>query len=225
VRFFQAWVAASHNIHPPAGVRIDVIPPERYDDVIEHLKHYFIPDETIAKSIAMEWTDELELFFRAALGNGLCLMAVDIYTGDIMGVRLNEIKTSSAASDPEFVSDDPKLNTVMAFGEYKKRVIGKLFERFNVSEIFHLFILSVDGRYRRRGLGKLLLSAGAALAKELGFTVLNGEASSLFSQRIYDSLEFDMICQINYADYIVDGKVVFNKTGIHPSLKIYTKVI
>jgi hypothetical protein len=54
---------------------------------------------------------------------------------------------------------------------------------------------------------------------------LNGEASSQFSQRIYDSVEFDMICQINYADYIVDGKIVFNNTGIHPSSKIYTKTI
>jgi GNAT superfamily N-acetyltransferase len=86
-----------------------------------------------------------------------------------MGARLSEVKISSDHDAPylDVACNDPKFNIKIEFHNYQKNMIGNVFERFNVSEIFHFVLLSVNPKYRRRGLGRLLLSAEAALAKGL----------------------------------------------------------
>jgi GNAT superfamily N-acetyltransferase len=209
-----------HNIQITDGMTIALIPQERYNDVINHMKNNYVSDEVMCKSIGVEWSDEWVEHYHTRLSAGLSLMAVHEGTGDIMGVMLSVVKTSVILS-PESGSEDALEKCLRA----QYREIGDLFKRFDVTEIFHFIYLSVDQRYRRQGLGRLLLSAGAVLAKELGQTVMHGDASSMFSQRICDGLGFDMIHRMNYADYMVDGKVVFNNTGDHTCVQCYSKTI
>ena len=54
---------------------------------------------------------------------------------------------------------------------YSENLKVNLFKRFNISKIFDLRILSVDGNYRGQGIAKNLVRKSEELAKELAYEV------------------------------------------------------
>jgi ribosomal protein S18 acetylase RimI-like enzyme len=52
-------------------------------------------------------------------------------------------------------------------------IIGILTIRFNTIEAFEILAVAVDGRYRHRGIGSLLLETAMARAKEKGFKTVD----------------------------------------------------
>ena len=54
---------------------------------------------------------------------------------------------------------------------YSENLKVNLFERFNVVKIFDLRILSVDGKFRGKGIAKTLVQNSEELARQLGYKV------------------------------------------------------
>lgn len=106
-----------------------------------------------------------------------------------------------------------------------------LFAAFNVDRIFECRILSVDHRYRGRGLARTLLQRSLQAAKDAGFQVkpslrclrwrlqpqntfnetdeachsffqlVKEDATGMFSQRAADSMGFQTLHEMSYVDY------------------------
>lgn len=71
-----------------------------------------------------------------------------------------------------------------------------------------------------------LLNQSIEVAKENGFTVLKGDATSLFSQRSLISLGFDTIQELRYDTYVKNDKIPFiNVAHPHETFKLMTKEI
>lgn len=109
---------------------------------------------------------------------------------------------------------------------YEENIKLDLFRRYGTEQIFELRILSVDGRFRGRGIAKQLLKQSQQLAAAEGFRVLKGEATGLFSQKILQAEEFAVIGEACYAARRnADGTAMFPVQEPHESLKIMIKVL
>lgn len=109
---------------------------------------------------------------------------------------------------------------------YEENIKLDLFQRYRTAEIFELRILSVDSGYRGQGVAKQLLLHSQKMAADTGYTVLKGEATGLFSQKILLSEQFVPISEAMYSDkFNADGTPMFPVQPPHESLKIMVKVL
>lgn len=109
---------------------------------------------------------------------------------------------------------------------YEENIKLDLFRRYDTEQIFELRILSVDGRFRGRGIAKHLMQQSQQLAAARGFHVIKGEATGLFSQKILQADDFVVIGEAKYATKRnADGSPMFPVQAPHESLKIMMKVL
>jgi GNAT superfamily N-acetyltransferase len=184
-----------------------------------------IRDETLCKSLGVQWGAATQTLFSPAVESGMSLMAVTADTDEIMGLRLcHLIKVGDEPADNATLQGDEAFAAMLDYYLYQMKPVN-FFDIYNTKEVFHFFGLTVERKYRRKGLGKFLLTAGVALGKELGFRVVSGEASANYSIKIYQDMGFEELHSVNYADYTVNGVVVVQNTGEHKSCKVFAKVV
>lgn len=206
------------------------IPEERFDEVIAHLRCSFFADEPLNRSVRLcergQPHRELEEHARHTLRDNLSEMALDAATGQVVGVALNGVLWPGDLDQAQAkLSDmnDAKFRRI--FGllySVNKRL--DLFAAYHVDRIFECRILSVDHRYRGRGLARTLLQRSLQAAKDAGFELVKEDATGLFSQRAADSMGFQTLYEMRYEDYKDEhGSVAFPTEEPHKSLKIMVK--
>ena len=60
---------------------------------------------------------------------------------------------------------------------------------------------------------------------ELGPILLRVEATSNFSKKIFEKLEFDNLAEVIYDNYKENGEVVFKNMGDNRSVILYAKLL
>ena len=94
-----------------------------------------------------------------------------------------------------------------------------------MGNIFSFQVLSVHPNYRRLGIATKLVQKSIELARSRGFEVVKAEATGKYSQKLYTKLNFDILFEISYNDYKVDGEVVFKNMAIDSGFQIRAKKI
>lgn len=98
---------------------------------------------------------------------------IKFYYFQIAGVALNGISRSGEIENSlKEVDSSDNLQYRLIFGLlFNVNNDINLFKTYNVDKIFELRILSVDSRYRGRGLAKELFMRSELIAEEYGFKV------------------------------------------------------
>ena len=196
-----------------------MITEDRYSDVIDIMANHFVPDEPLSNAFGVVWSKAFEEIVLSDLKKYLSVMAVSDDTNEVMGIRICGLRTKSDSGDLSHIEDEP-LRSLFTFLAHKDTEVD-FFNRYGVSEQFHFLSLGVHAKYRRRGLGGVLLGTCVELAKELGFKAIKGEGTSLFSQRIYEKQGFETAYELPYDEYKYKDKYIIEGTGIHKCTKIY----
>ncbi|KAJ8968896.1 hypothetical protein NQ317_008833 [Molorchus minor] len=205
------------------------IPASKYDDVINHLRHSF-PDEPLNVSVGLcEHGKPCELLERhdlMTLKDGLSVMATDMERGVIAGVALNGL---SRKGDVERSLEEMKSIDNIKY----QRIFGllntvnhelDLFGKYNVDKIFDLRILSVDSRYRGKGIAKELFARSELIAEEHGFRLMKVDATSLFTQKISESFGLTVEKSVKYGEYTDEnGKKIYDTQPPHDYYKVMVK--
>ena len=141
----------------------------------------------------------------------------------VIGVRINGIMKSRDVPDNDSITYEP-LRDLFKFLSHRDDEID-FYHRFRISEAMHFFSMGVHKDFRRQGLATRLLQACTAMTKELGFTVIKGEATSNYTQRIFEKEGFDVLLEMPYDSYMYNGEPLRNKTGPHTKTKVCAKVL
>lgn len=122
-------------------------------------------------------------------------------------------------------SDDEHFKTIFQF-LYEQNLEANIFDAYDVDKIFDLRILSVDPKFRGQRLATKLLDKSIEVAKENGFKLVKGDATSLFSQRSLISLDFVTIRELRYDMYEKNDELpLCNVAAPHETFKLMTKLI
>ncbi|CAH0559958.1 unnamed protein product [Brassicogethes aeneus] len=208
-----------------------VIPESRFEEVIHHLRFNF-PDEPLNVSVGFcahgQECELLEHHDLETLREGFSLMALDTETGVIAGVALSGVsKRGDAEKALEEMKSIDNLKYHRIFGLLNN--VNKsldLYSKYNVEEIFDIRILSVDTRYRGKGLAKELFHRSGLLAAEKGFKLLKTDATSLFTQKVAESDGYTVAKSVKYGDYKDEnGKQIYKTQSPHDYYKVMIRLI
>ncbi|EFA02243.1 arylalkylamine N-acetyltransferase 1 [Tribolium castaneum] len=207
------------------------IPSSKFTDVIHHLRHNF-PDEPLNASVGLcvhgKPCELLEHHDLQTLEDGLSIMAVESTTGEIAGVALNGIArrgdVEKALEEMKSI-DNIKYQRIFGLLNNVNKSID-LFTKYNVDKIFELRILSVDSRFRGRGIAKELFLRSELIAEEHGFKLVKVDATSLFTQRAAECLGFITEKCVTYGDFKDEnGRKIYDTKSPHDYYKVMTKVV
>lgn len=157
----------------------------------------------------------------------MSLALIDKTNEEIIGMCLISIGDSSHTYNlEEYVV--PSYKAYVEFTMYCDKA-ANYFEHCSVEECIHIYFVAVHSKHRRRGFATALMDTAVRFSEHLGVNpvYLKGEGSSKFSQRLFEKFGFETICELKYADYVVDGKEIISceATGEHTSQKVYVKSI
>jgi len=97
------------------------------------------------------------------------------------------------------------------------------FNHFGVDEAFHFLGLICVDKYKRRGVATKLLHAQITWIRSLGMEgiVIKGEASSNYSKPIFMRENFEVLYDLKFAGFMVNGEEILQNTGEHTSMIVY----
>ena len=190
------------------------------------MKDNFVPHEPLVQLFGVQWDKDAENYWNAVFDQGMSLILTSKENGDIIAARGIEIIKKTDSIDTAGISDE-RLRNLLDYLNYCDQH-AKFFEHYGAEEAVHFAGLGVSQAYRRRGIATQLLTDAVNLVKNLDLkcVYIKGEASSDYSKKIYDKLDFDVLYEQIYEDYNdVNGKhLMLNKTK-HKSNKVYGKRI
>jgi GNAT superfamily N-acetyltransferase len=103
---------------------------------------------------------------------------------------------------------------------------ANLFGKYNVDKIFELRILSVDSRFRGKGIARELFLRSELIAEEHGFKLVKVDATSLFTQKVAECLGFTVEKSVKYGDYKDEnGQKIYDTKSPHDYYKVMIKLI
>ncbi|KAK6645366.1 hypothetical protein RUM43_001642 [Polyplax serrata] len=198
------------------------IHPEMYNDVIQHLRYNFFADEPLNKSLHLckpgQPHDELEEFSLSVLNQGDSFLGILESTGEVVGVVLNGIKAERCTK----LYNDPKLQKIFDFlGGVDEDV--EALNNYNVNSILELKILSVDMKFRGRGIAGRLYEITENFARKKGFQLMRADATALFSQRVFEKYGFTTLKEVSYNEYPSKEAPLFTVEPPHKSFKLMVK--
>lgn len=121
--------------------------------------------------------------------------------------------------------DDDAFKKILVF-LYTHNARHNLFKDFNVDKIFEVRILSVDPKFRGRGVAKKLLLECDEYAAENGFRLLKMDATSMFTQKVATSLNYLTRSEYRYDEYYDENNQrIFDVEPPHQSNKIMYKLL
>ena len=88
----------------------------------------------------------------------------------------------------------------------------KILEKYQVTKLLKFCGLCVHEDYRNKGIGSELVKRAINHGSSKGYTLIGVVGSSFYSQRIFERQGFQKVKSIPYADFLINGEVVF--TGI-----------
>ena len=196
-------------------VQYSVCGPGDVDELVPLLARVFTADDPPAVAVGLtvaEFEALVDLYRVRAATGGLTIIARSGDTGEMMGALLAE---DSAASFPDGVERlSPKFAPIFD-------ILGELDLEYRRGRIalpgdsVHLFLLGVDRRFARQGIGQGLVEHCVAEGCRHGFRTAVTEATNPVSQHIFRKLGFvDRVARV-YAAHRFDGTPVFASIAAH----------
>ncbi|KAL6261032.1 hypothetical protein P5V15_008558 [Pogonomyrmex californicus] len=178
--------------------------------------------------------EELEELCLFAAKDGVSVVAVDITTNEVVGVAFNKIQLFNGNSEKnyfEHFSKNCKCKSSKALVDFMINMDARvnLFKHYNVNCILELMFLATLPDHGKRRIGELLTISSLELGKELrrGKNVktpvtihdsdevtnadavpalLSGIATSNYSYRIMRKLHFDLLLEVSFDEFEINGK-------------------
>ncbi|XP_067012013.1 arylalkylamine N-acetyltransferase 1 isoform X2 [Anabrus simplex] len=232
----QKMMATTGGVTKVDNVVILPVPESRYKDVLDHVTPIFLRDEPLSHCFPVCTNGQRERDFReyatSQLQSGLCVTALEpqgeytgnvdelIRTGKVVGSCLNRaLAISKIVEDsiqlqitPDTEDVDPLIRSVMRLLTTVHLKLD-IFSALSVDEVLEIGLASVEPTHVGKGLATKMMRASLELGAKRGFKVAKADATGIASAKACQRAGMTPIYRLPYADYKVDGKVVFGNTG------------
>jgi len=132
--------------------------------------------------------------------------------------RTTRITRRTDHIDLEKIKSEP-LKLLLNFTTYADEQ-ADFFNHFRVDEAFHFLGLACADKYKRKGVASKLFHAQITWIRSLGMkgVVIKGEASSNYSKLIFLRENFEVLYDLKFAGFKVNGEEIIKNTGEHTSM-------
>lgn len=192
---FQAFEKARDAVCFDEGTLV-LIQEDNYDKALDFLHNSFLKTEPISQSVNIEWGQDIQDIFRKSFEQNMSFMLLNETNGDVMGARLMQVMKHDDKHEADQFKDIG-MKKLIGFWHYSAAKTN-FFEHFPVKEAVNFFGLGVAEKYRKRGIGTKLMDVSMQFIENLGIfpICIKGEASSSFSQKIYEKLGMERLADV-----------------------------
>ncbi|EAT34939.1 AAEL012870-PA [Aedes aegypti] len=215
---FQAKDLTSQQL---VWYRVQDLPEDRFEDAIRHMCDYFARDELMnqAKGLAKDLVamGDVVALWKAMLPDRMSLVCFREGSDEIVGVNILDVASRSDKDNAQFNS--AIFQAIYDTIEYVSHQ-ANIFDRYNVDHYLNAMGLSVDPKYRGRGIATEILRARIPLCRAVGLklsaTCFTGPNSQTAATRVGFQEDFT----ITYGELArVDQR--FNYPGIEENFCKY----
>ncbi|XP_053381658.1 uncharacterized protein LOC128549178 [Mercenaria mercenaria] len=205
------------------GAKLVLITEEYYDAALKFARENYLPHEPLNKAFGVPWSQEQEKFWLKMLKLNLSLMLINEESGEPMAFRVTRIARYDDKINLELIQTPPfrELIRYCVYGDRQADFFGQN----GITEAFHFLGLAVADKFKNRGLATQIFNAAIDMIRNFGIdpVYVKVEGSSNFSKKIFENANFEILYELPFATWEVDGKFPIQNTGIHKSMKIYRK--
>ena len=146
-------------------------------------------------------------------------------TDEVIAARVITLHDRNVHFSSEDFESDAMKKIVAIYNHITAKC--NIYDHYNVDELFHFFGFGVHRDYRRKGIATKVMKAAVALVKNMniGSVVIQGEGTANGSKRIYEKLGFEILAEVVYDDYKVNGEIVFKNMGDEKFERLYGKIV
>lgn len=195
----------------PIKFTIQEVPEDRYEEVIEHMCTYFIPQEPMCKCMNgkddPEYVDNFRQFWREVIKQGLTVGAFTENPNGgkpiIAGVNILSLSLKGEHFDSNQITSKKGTKLMNFLEDMCKK--GNIYEKYGVDKYIGAFGLSVHPNYQGVALGGHLLDARVEIGREYKLPVTATAFTSPISQKLAARCGFEDIIKKKYAE-VADEK-------------------
>lgn len=201
IPFPSVWLtfkAKDLNSDDLVEYRVQDLPEDRYDEAIEHMTTIFLPDEPMCRSTDLYKDSvsvaEIQDLWRLMLKQRIVLVCFKLGSDEIVGMNMLGIiqkEEKQEVYEPTGLQWKKVYKVVEYLGE-----VCDVFEIYNVDRYMTAFGLSVNVKYRGRGIGEYILKARVPLAKAIDCPLTSTVFSATASQKLAVKAGFELNYEI-----------------------------
>nr|CAD7412220.1 unnamed protein product [Timema poppensis] len=208
---------------------IQDVPEDREEELIDFMEAHFIHNEPISKSLNFaddaESIVEIRQLWKDLLKDRVSVIA--FVEGDgprprIAGTNMLGVTHKEDKDQPNKFKGEV-IQKVINFLDTVGRVADP-FHKFGVSEYMTAMGLSVAKEFQGQGLGLELLKARSEVGRAVGLRLTVTVFTAIESQVLADRAGFQLLGEIAYQEYKVDGKIVYPDVTVR-SAKLMAKIL
>lgn len=179
--------------------RINQLREQDRHDVIHLLLNSFFKDEPIAKYLQLNKPIEFaEKIFNDSLKEQCSFVIHDNQTNDLIGMCLNELVDEN---HDEIINENNEKISFILHLLNSMHFHRNLFQQFQTDSLLHIFILSIDEKYRGYGFACQLIAKTIDYAKARQIKAIYAEATSFNSLKCFQKEYFEIYHRMKYKDY------------------------
>jgi len=222
------------------GIKFSIIPEEKYEEAKAFLYKNFFPDEPCCRSlgVALDGSPNYlvdSFFVYDSLKDKSCIMATN-KDGNIIGIRFGKVVHASDSTWYWYAlkklfywiewitpSSYQYINKMMFFNDKVNYDVYQMFTELG-DVIYEGRCVCVSSENRVKGLGTELIRQSMQVARERGCKAMYLMATGMYSQRIFQKLDFRILNEYNYEDLKYDnGEIIIWDSREHTKGQIVCK--
>ncbi|XP_060662581.1 arylalkylamine N-acetyltransferase-like 2 [Drosophila nasuta] len=211
------------SILPFDDVEFKVVTAEDSERLMQFLHVHYYREEPLTIGCPPPEPDaEDEAFLLSNVPHGTCLMALcgeRIVGAAVAGPKMPDEAEHQFEEAARLTGT--KWGRILGFLAIVERD-ANVFQRFNVPKALHLHALGVDATLRGRRIGERIVSALGSRGRELGYPVLTTDCTSVYSARLMERLNFQLLNTLPYTSYVdAAGVQLIKPPAPHEQVKTY----
>ncbi|XP_078042743.1 uncharacterized protein LOC144473062 isoform X2 [Augochlora pura] len=227
------------------AIEFESLTNETLEGALEVIRKSFFIHENVCKGVALMSepgaAEELEELCLDAAKDGVSVVAIDVESGEVIGVAFNKIQVLKSPLEKgafETFSENCRHKASKCLVDFMINVDSRinLFKHYNTHCIFECMFLATLPQKQKRRIGESLVSSSIEVARELKRgnqvkipVVKNGDnnvqnqaaipnivsaiMTSNYSQKIAKKCGFETLARVSYDEFHFDGMSFSDRIG------------
>ncbi|XP_055617018.1 uncharacterized protein LOC129762608 [Toxorhynchites rutilus septentrionalis] len=199
--------------------RVQDLPPERFEDAIDHMCNHFLRDEPICASLNLVGDtvgiEELSAVWRRVVEQRCAVVCFKEASDEIIGLNMLTVVSKEDSHKEPLKFKSAAVQTFVDCTLYLTEK-GNLFERHHIDHFLSAWGLSVHPNFRRRGLATEILSARDPICRAFGLslsaTVFSHPGSQIPAAKVgFQEEVVEKFADLANVGFRIPTKVEYNK--------------
>ncbi|XP_058116220.1 uncharacterized protein LOC131287958 [Anopheles ziemanni] len=211
-----------------ATYTVEDLTEDRFEDAIELFTEHFLDDEPLAQHARTRHNpvayDQVITMFKSCFNKRLSVVCYKESSEELVGANLLEVQQINSKSDGSDLVLAEASRKIIAVNVHMTDTVN-LFVRYNVDNYLTAYGLSVNSRYRGRGIATEILKARVPICKAFGLRLTSTNFTAIASQTAAVKAGFKTDLEMRYDEFVtMDPSLTFE--GIKgTSIKLMSLVI